>query len=186
MHKLSTWFYGISGLPLLLIAVLIFIFFMVVVLPNMAGQLGDITGVDVSPDTSFIYSSGDLYEMAEAYGEEGRTYYIYSRFTFDVAWPLAYMLFLVVTISYLYRDHSTGSSRKLLNLLPLAGGFFDFLENSAASLVMYRYPLETPVVATLAPVFTSIKWVAIFLSFAVLVIGLLLKGQHLIKALKQS
>lgn len=184
MYKLSSWFYRVSGTPILLVAILIFIFFMVVFLPNMAGQLGDITGVDVSPDTSFIYSSTDLYEMAEAYGEEGRAYYIYSRFTFDVAWPLAYMLFLVVTTSYLYRDHLTGSSWKLVNLLPLAGGLFDFLENSAASLVMYRYPLETPVVATLAPGFTFIKWVAIFLSFAALVIGLLLKGQHLIKTLK--
>ena len=186
MHKLSTWFYRISGLPLLLIAVLIFIFFMVVVLPEMAGQLGDITGVDVSPDTSFIYSSADLYEMAEAYGEEGRAYYIYSRFTFDVAWPLAYMLFLVVTISYLYRDHSTGSGWRLVNLLPLAGGLFDFLENSAASLVMYRYPLETPVVATLAPVFTFVKWILIVLSFAALIIGLLLKVKIFIKNVRSS
>jgi len=184
LQKLSSWFYRMSGLPLLLVAVLVFIFFMVLVLPNMAGQLGEITDVDVSPDTSFIYSSADLYEMAEAYGEEGRAYYIYSRFTFDVAWPLAYMFFLVVATSYLYRDYFAGSNWKLVNLLPLAGGLFDFLENSAASLVMYRYPLETPVVATLAPVFTFIKWVVIVLSFAVLMIGLLLKGQHLIKTLK--
>ncbi len=183
MHKLSSWFYRVSGLPLLLVAALVFIFFMLLVLPNMAGQLGDITGVDVSPDTSFIYSSADLYEMAEAYGEEGRAYYIYSRFTFDVAWPLAYMFFLVVTTSYLYRDYPLRTNWKLVNLLPLGGGLFDFLENSAASIVMYRYPLETPVVADIASVFTFIKWLTVFLSFAVLVIGLLLKGQYLIKAL---
>lgn len=185
MHKVSSWFYRVSGWSLLLIAVLVFIFFMVVVLPNMAGQLGEITGVDLSPDTSFIYSSADLYEMAEAYGEEGRAYYIYSRFTFDAAWPLAYVFFLVVATSYLHRDYFSGSSWKLLNLLPLAGGIFDLLENSAASLVMYRYPLETPLVAALAPVFTFIKWVAIVLSFTVLVIGLLLKVQQLLKALKE-
>jgi len=181
LHKLSNWFYRVSSAPLLLVAILVFFFFMALVLPSMAGQLGAITGVDVSPDTSFIYSSADLYEMAEAYGEEGRAYYIYSRFTFDVVWPLAYMFFLVVTTSYLYRDHSTISSWKLVNLLPLAGGLFDFLENSAASLVMYRYPLETPVAANLAPVFTFIKWILVVLSFAALTIGLLLKGQHMIK-----
>ena len=185
MYKLTSWLYHISGVPLVLIALLVFIFFMVLVLPNMAGQLAAVTGVDVSPDTSFIYSSAELYEMAEAYGEKGRAYYIYSRFTFDVAWPLAYMFFLVVTISYLYRDYDIGRPWKMLNLLPLAAGLFDFLENSAASLVMYRYPMETPVVAVLAPAFTFIKWVAIGLSFAVLAFGLLIKGQHCIKILKR-
>ncbi len=180
MYKLSNWFYNVSGVPLLIVAFLVFAFFMAVVLPGMAGQLGDITGVDVSPDTSFIYSAADLYAMAEAYGEEGRAYYIYSRFTFDVAWPLAYMFFMVVTISYLYRDYPDRRRWKLLNLLPIAGGLFDFLENSAASLVMYRYPLETPVVASLAPVFTFIKWILIALSFAVLAIGLILKVKGLL------
>jgi len=186
LYKLSSWLYRVSGAPILLVAILVFVAFMVLVLPNMAGQLGEITGVDVSPDTSFIYSSTDLYEMAEAYGEEGRAYYIYSRFTFDVAWPLAYVFFLAVTTSYLYRNHSPGKSWKLVNLLPLVGGIFDFLENSAASLVMYRYPLETPVVATLAPVFTFIKWVLIVLSFAVLIIGLLLKVKNFIKVMRTS
>lgn len=183
MYKLTSWFYRISRGPLLIIASLVFIFFMVLVLPNMAGQLAEVTGVDVSPDTSLIYSSAELYEMAESYGQEGRAYYIYSRFTFDVVWPLAYMFFLVVTISYLYRDYDIGRPWKMFNLLPLAAGIFDFLENSAASLVMYRYPLETPVVAALAPAFTFIKWVAIGLSFAVLAFGLLMKGKRYIKNL---
>jgi len=57
----------------------------------MAGGLAELTGTDVSPDTSVFYSAGELYGMAESYGEEGRAYYIYSRFTFDLIWPAAYL-----------------------------------------------------------------------------------------------
>jgi len=70
--KLSSWCYRVTTLPVVVAAVLIFVFFMAVILPQMSGQLAAITGVDVTPDTSFIYTARDLYAMAEAYGPDGR------------------------------------------------------------------------------------------------------------------
>jgi hypothetical protein len=156
------------------VTVAVFALFMVMVLPNMAGRLTDITGVSVSPDTSLIYSAKDLYAMAEAYGSTGRAYYIYSRFTFDLAWPAVYLLFLVSLITSLFHFLNPNDPRRLVNLLPFIAIIFDLLENSAASLVMFRYPLASPLAASLAPVFTFLKWVFIGLSFIVLLIGLFL------------
>jgi hypothetical protein len=56
---------------------------------------------------------------------------------------------------------------------PLVGALFDYLENSAASLVMLRFPIKTPVVDLMAPVFTLLKWLFIGASFGLLVWGLL-------------
>lgn len=47
----------------------------------------------------------------------------------------------------------------------------DYLENSAASLVMARYPALTPGVVHLAPVFTLAKWIFVTGSFGLLLIG---------------
>jgi membrane protein implicated in regulation of membrane protease activity len=45
---------------------------------------------------------------------------------------------------------------------------FDYLENGATVIVMARYPLRTPVIDFLAPVFTFTKWVFVGGSFVVL------------------
>jgi hypothetical protein len=173
LHRASEWCYRFSKAPALIAVILLFLLFVGLVLPNVAGRLAYPTGAEGSPDTSFLYSADDLYAMAESYGPEGRASYIYSRFTFDLIWPLVYLLFLVVSISYLFRSLPPASPMRLLNLLPLGGMLFDLLENSAASVVMYRYPLPTPLVAELAPVFTFLKWLFIGASFVVLAAGLL-------------
>jgi len=179
--QLSSWCYRAVNCPVLVAAVIIFVFFLVVVLPGMAGGLSELAGTDVSPDTSFIYSAEELYGMAEMYGEEGRSYYIYSRFTFDLIWPAAYLFFLAASVSYLFRYLHPNNHWRLVNLLPFAGAVFDILENSAASLVMYRYPLPTAVIAQLAPIFTFIKWFFIVLSFLALVAGFVLSLLRLLQ-----
>ncbi len=173
--KLSSWCYRVVTLPVVIAAVAAFAFFIIVVLPQMAGQLAALSGVDISPDTSFIYTARDLYAMAEAYGPDGRTYYIYSRFTFDLIWPAVYLFFLAATITCFFRFLPEKSPWRLVNLLPFAGALFDLLENSAASLVMFRYPAETVLVDHLAPLFTFLKWIFIALSFIILATGLAFK-----------
>ena len=138
----------------------------------MAGRLADLTGAAVSPDTSFIYSAGDLYTMAEAYGEIGRSYYVYQRFTFDLAWPAVYLLFYVTVITSLFQGLPGGHLLRLVNLLPFGGALFDLLENSSAALVMYRYPRLSPVAANLAPLFTAAKWILIGASSAAVIVGI--------------
>jgi len=115
-----------------------------------------------------------IQKMAEEYGEAGREAYIRARFTFDIAWPLVYTFFLVTTISWIYsRTFPPESWWRRANLAPILAMVFDLLENLSTSLVMYRFPERTPVVDSLATVFTSLKWFFVTGSFLLLIGGIL-------------
>lgn len=173
-RRLSETLRRFSGTWVTLIALAIFVLFTALVLPRQAAQAEAYTAGVGSPDTSLFYSARELYDMAEAYGEEGRRLYVRSRFTFDLVWPLVYALFLTTSISWTYsRVFATDSLWQLANLVPLLGAVLDFLENGSASLVMVRFPAPTPVVDVMAPIFTLLKWTCVGGSFVLLALGLL-------------
>ncbi len=173
--KLSTWLHKRSTGPVTLAALVIFIVFTALALPTQAAEMARSTHGADSPDTSLLYTPGDLYQMAEAYGPEGRAAYIRIRFTFDLLWPVLYTFFLATSASWLLRRALPASSRlQRLNLVPVLGMLFDYLENICAALVMGRYPAHTPGIDVLAPVFTFLKWIFIGGSFILLLITAIL------------
>lgn len=171
MVGLSRWLERVAKGWVTILAVVIFFVFTPLVLPQQAARFEAVAGDGPSPDQSFIYTPADLYRMAETYGPEGRVAYVRARWTFDVVWPLVYTFFLVTAISWLgKRAFPPGSRARLLNLVPVLGLLFDYLENICASIVMARYPAQTPIVDLLTTVFTPIKWVFVVGSFVVLVV----------------
>ena len=174
MKQFSNWLYKISTGWVTLSAVLIFILFTALVLPSQTNQAATEDEVG-SPDLSIYYSADELYDMAEAYGQSGRDEYIRARFTFDLVWPLVYTFFLVTTISWIYkRIVPEGATLQMINLLPVLGMLGDYLENTATSIVMWRYPLTSPLIDWLAGIFTTLKWLLIAGSFISLLVGLIL------------
>ena len=170
MKKFSEWFYQVSKGWVTLIALVIFLAFTAIVLPQEASKAEARTGSSTSPDTSLFYSPKDLYEMADSYGKQGRKAYVRARFTFDLIFPLVYTFFLVTSISWLMgRIIPPHSTWRIVNLFPVLGMLFDYLENISTSLVMGQYPTETPVVAFLAPIFTFVKWIFVGGSFPLLI-----------------
>jgi hypothetical protein len=159
LHRLSEWLHRTSTGPITLLAVVVAIVFGATVLPAQSRQASE-AGRDISPDTSFLYSTGDLYNMAEAYGIEGRQAYVRSRWTFDLVFPIVYLSFLVTTISWLTRRGAAPRTPwQRVNIAPVFGALFDFIENTSTSLVMGRYPAFTPVIDFLAPISSALKWV---------------------------
>jgi hypothetical protein len=158
-----------------LAGLVIFVLFTALVLPGQSSQAEAVSGGAGSPDMSFFYSPDELYKMAEAYGEQGRPAYIRARFTFDLIWPLVYGFFLCTAISWVFaRGFPPDSRWRWANLPPILGMLFDYLENISTSLVMFRYPLPTPVVAWLAPFFTAVKWIFVSGSFLLLAFGVVI------------
>ncbi len=151
----------------------IFLLFTVLLLPNMSESLTEMTGVTTSPDTSFLYSADELYTMAEEYGESGRAYYIMQKYTFDILWPVIYLLFFLVLLTCIYRSPGVRRFAYPVKLLPVYAFSFDILENIAASVVMYRYPQPTVVLAQATPLFTIAKWLLIGLSAFAVAAGLM-------------
>ena len=136
------------------------------VLPEQSSRLGEETDNNPTPDLSFYFSVEDLYGWAESYGEAGRESYIRTRFTFDILWPLIYAGFLFSSMGgLLYRSGLQDSIVDKLLLLPLFSLVFDYLENISSSIVMWRYPLRTPLVDYAVTVFTPLKWMILGFSF---------------------
>jgi len=172
INRFSDWLTKTSTGWIALSALIVFLLFSALVLPNQAATSEAETGDAGSPDTSLFYSPNDLYRWAEEYGPAGRAAYIRARLTFDVIWPLVYTVLLVTAISWVYsKAFRAGSRWQRLNLAPILAAAFDLLENTSTSIVMGRYPDQTPVIDTMAPVFTLLKWVLIGASFVSLVVG---------------
>lgn len=180
--RISDWLCRVSTGWVALAALLIFLLFSALVLPQQATKAEQETGSSDSPDMSFFYSAGDLYRMAESYGEQGRQAYIRARFTFDLVWPLVYTLFLTTSIGWVFGKAFAPDSRwQRANLAPLLGTLFDYLENLSTSLVMLRYPDQTAVVDLLAPVFTALKWSFLGASFVLLFGGIMVAAWRWMK-----
>jgi len=173
-RKISDWLRHLSTGWVALLALLVFVLFSGLVLPQQAAKAERETGGSDSPDTSLFYTPSDLYQMAESYGEEGRQAYVRARFTFDLIWPLVYAFFLTTAIGWTFgRAFAPDSLWQRANLAPLLGTIFDYLENLSTSLVMIRYPDQTMLVDVLAPVFTALKWGWLGASFLLLLGGLI-------------
>ena len=180
--QISDWLRRVSTGWVALAALLIFLLFSALVLPQQATKAEQETGSSDSPDMSFFYSPGDLYQIAESYGEQGRQAYVRARFTFDLVWPLVYTLFLATAIGWVFGKAFALDSRwQRANLVPLLGALFDYLENLSTSLVMLRYPDQTPVVDALAPVFTVLKWSFLGASFLLLFGGIMVAAWRWMK-----
>lgn len=179
MKRVSDWLYRFSTGWLTLAGLIVFLLFSALVLPAQSSRADPAEAAAGSPDLSFFYTPQDLARWAEAYGEQGRAEYIRARFSFDLIWPLVYTFFLGTSISWLWgRALPPGSLWRRVNLLPLLAMLFDLLENSATSLVMARYPVETALAAGLAPLFTTVKWLLVGSSFAALCGGIALVGRR--------
>ena len=169
LEKLSSGMRRFSTGWVALLGLVVFVVFTITVLPAQSAQAERSTGGANVPDLSFYYSAEQLYGMAESYGAEGRDEYIRARFTFDLVWPLVYTLFLATAISWVFgKAFAPDSPWQRANLAPLLGALFDYLENLSTSLVMLRYPAQTPVVDALASVFTALKWGFLGASFVLL------------------
>jgi hypothetical protein len=168
MKRLSTWINRKSTNKIAAATLLVMVLFMVLILPAQAEKSLQDIGVEESPDMSFFYGADDLNRLAEEYGESGRKSYIRTRWTFDLVFPLIYVSFLTTGIAWLSQQVQKFPDQLwFINLLPIASGLFDYLENIGASLVMAAFPAKIKWIAFLTPLFSLTKWSLISLSFLV-------------------
>jgi hypothetical protein len=180
LHEMSDGMKRISWIHVF-VSLIVFLAFMIFVLPAESNKSTEL-GIEQSPDTSFFYTKEELYFIADSYGEEGRAFYVNQRFTFDLIWPIAYGLFLTMTLAYLGKNASSKWIRKAF-YLPIGSVVIDYLENIMTATVMYRYPKETMIFSDLAGFVTALKWISLSLSFVILlVIGVI----YVIHSLKKE
>ncbi len=163
----SQWLFGV--------ALIVFLLFLVLVLPAESAKSAIATGSNASPDLNFGYSPATLLDIAESYGEAGRAYYIASRLSFDIVWPLAYLFFLLAAANLLFSKPLGNRARTIAFALSGAAFLFDLLENQLVSHVMRIHPLASDLLLWSAGAATSLKWLTLTAAFLLLMAGLLNK-----------
>jgi len=145
----------------------IFIFFIVCVLPLLTYLTKLVVGTTMSPDTLFFYSPSDLVDLAQVYGPGGGLFYMFTRLTFDLVWPVVYFSFLLSHLKNL------GLSKKLFQIFKvslLIAVFADLSENLFCSIVLMSGATEENIITLIAAIASSIKWISLLMT----VFGLLL------------
>lgn len=192
---MSNWLYRITTKWLVLAATIVFAGFVVFVLPAHSGTAGSdratadgaASAVLFAPDLSLWYSPAALSELAEQLGAGGRAAYVREHFTFDLVWPVVYLLFLTLAITSLSSVTMKPESRwRSVNLIPFAAVMFDLLENTTTSLAVTRYPAAPGIPGTVAPVFTALKWTAIAVAVLVLAVETVALALQAVKTVRKS
>jgi len=186
MKKLSDWLLQNSKTWIVLLFFFLLLFFVFLVLPVNTRIISDDNQILDIPDLSFWYTPEQLYKTAESYGENGRLEYVKMHAGFDLIWPMVYVGFLTVSLSWIYKKYPGGGKASRLNLIPIFAGVFDYLENLLTSIVMLQFPGHSRGISFLAPITTSTKWVLVYLSVLSLLGGLVFFGIRFIMSKRKN
>ncbi|HEX9797034.1 MAG TPA: hypothetical protein VGA52_08595 [Anaerolineales bacterium] len=165
---------GLGRGRLVVLLGLIFATFLLVVLPQMGQRSQAYAQAVGTPDTSLTYTPERLYAMLSAYGPIGRQAYLKGRYSYDLAFPLTYGLFLASFVSYSFaRTWPDRPDRHRWAGVALGTMVADLVENAALALVILLYPQPALAGAALAAVATLAKWILLSTSILLAATGLL-------------
>ena len=142
-----------------------FLVFMVWILPSVA-EANINAGLTESIDTNFSFNPIAIRDIIIAYGPAGRQFYLVQRWTFDAVYPLAYGLPLSFSLWGLLLT----SNHQRWSWLPMGASLFDYIENTAYSLIILGYPALPLWAITLAVGMSLIKWILLGSSFMLVIV----------------
>lgn len=167
----------------LIVSFIILLLGIFIVLPLMQNAIVESTGDTITPDSSHFVQADELETLSSCYGPDGRFTYVWTRWTYDLLWPLLYLQFLLVYISFLSSSLSI-KMRKVMMAIPLVAVLLDILENSFFSLYMIQFDRNIAFFRNAGCLISAGKWVVIFIAFALILVVFLLKIINKIKTLK--
>jgi hypothetical protein len=140
----------------------VFIFFMVVILPSVSNEASQM-GLTPSIDTNFSFDPNNIYNILTGYGEAGRQFYLFQRWTFDLVWPMVYGFPIFFTLRRWLRK-ANSSWINFFIYLPLVAMMLDYLENITFSVIILLYPTEWIGLAYLGVLMSLLKWITLGVS----------------------
>lgn len=144
-----------------IISTILFVVFMIIVLPFINWLNNNYIGVTSSPDTMIFYSANRFYLLMEEYGVKGRNLYIFLRWTFDLVYPIVYGWFFVSLLVYLMK--------KLKHIyywmlyLVILAVLMDYLENIFSTINVAIFPKKIPLLVYIMQGTSLLKWLFIIL-----------------------
>ena len=170
LSKLSRLFHSWARGWLILALLATFVVFAAVTLPVLKAAPG---GNIVSLDAQFFYTPEKAFSTVASYSD-AMHFWISIYLTWDIVNPILYTFAFGLLISWLFqRSFKPGNKLQKLNVLPVAAGIFDLLENICIVTLLAVHPAQPAVVAWLSTVCTMSKVSFLGLSTLLIFVGLI-------------
>lgn len=175
LQNISNRFYAWAKGWLVLVLLVLDVFFAGLVMPLIGGLMQGGQGGIQPLDLMMFQTPDKLFAMIEKYGESTRIFYRNAELTADIIYPIVYLFFFSLAISWLFqRGFAPTSSMRKLNVVPVGAFIFDLLENLTIVTLLSMFPSQPIALGWLLFLFTSIKWLFAFISIALILIGLVM------------
>lgn len=123
-------------------------------------------------DSNICYDSKYAYALFDKLEDRGRKLYAWTEITVDLIFPIIYAAFLSLFIIHLFQKCSINTSQQFVVMLPFIAMLFDYGENILIAIMLFAYPHEYPALASIASVFTKLKWSFVAVSSGAILYGL--------------
>jgi hypothetical protein len=179
LQNISDRFYRWNKGWLIFILFLLDGFFGGFLLPLIQGMMQGGKGGIVPLDLMFLATPEKVFSMLTEYGEFGRALYLKVELTVDIVYPIVYLFFFGLLISWLFqRGFAPGSPMRKFNIMPLGAWFFDLLENMVIVTLVSMFPSQPVALAWVLIIFTTIKWFFAGTSILLILFGLVMAAKN--------
>jgi len=149
-------------------------FFSGFLLPLIQGMMQGGQGSIQPLDLMLFASPEKIFDMIEKYGEYGRPFYRSVELTVDIIYPIVYLFFFGLLISWLFqRGFASTSPMRKFNIVPLGAWFFDLLENIVIVILLSVYPSQPTALAWILTLLSTVKWFFAGSSMLLILVGLI-------------
>ncbi len=172
LKKYST---GTKVLVWFLITQVVYLTMLLVTIPKVLTHASEMKLLDMMPTG---YDIDYVKMLFENLGQAGREAYLYRQIPLDLIYPLLFSIsFSLLLVHILKMITKEGSKVFYLCLLPVAVGFFDYLENFGIIRMLVTYPdisifaaKTTNVFSILKSMFTTLYFIALLVSILILLL----------------
>ncbi len=172
INNISDRFYKWTKGWLIFVLFLLDAFFGGFLLPLIQGMMQDGQGGVLPLDLMMFSSPEKIFGMIERYGEFGRPFYRNVELTIDIVYPIVYLFFFGLLISWLFqRGFTPTSPMRKLNILPLGAWAFDLIENVMIVILLSIFPSQPTALAWILILLTHIKWLFAGASILMILVG---------------
>ena len=166
--------YQKAKLALIGVLSLLFLLFNAYLLPNEVEELSKIAGYDIKVlDLRMSYSEYDVNKFLTDIGDEGRDIYLYTSEVLDTIYPFIYGSLFMLILFELSRMRN--QFWRLSSLTPVLAVVFDLIENHGFRQMLYAYPDLASSQIEMNSIFTSLKWLFVSITIALVIILLIKK-----------
>lgn len=157
-------------------AMIVYSLMLIYTIPQVEQHAQGMKLFDLSPSG---YSYEYALELLGVLGTSGRSIYLYHQLPMDFIYPGLFAVSCCLLLSWLFSKSLKSRSKIFyLCLIPVAAGFFDYLENLCIIHMLTSYPNVTESQVVLSSILTILKSGFTTVFFILLVVGIILFFQQ--------